>query len=118
MSVSKRNADTLSSRALARQPSERWFVYVARCADGSLYTGIAIDVAARILAHDSGKGARYTRGRGPLVVCAKRRCASKGEALRLEAAMKKLSRAGKEHVVSRARGLASLARTLSTKRKQ
>jgi len=75
---------------------EIWFVYLVRCADGSLYTGIARDVAARIAQHDAGKGARYTRGRGPLRLCAKRRCTSKGDALRLEHAVKKLPRARKE----------------------
>ena len=80
-----------------------WFVYVVRCADGSLYTGIALDVAARIAAHDAGKGARYTRGRGPVRLCAKKRCASKGDALRLEAAIKKLTRARKEQLARRGR---------------
>ncbi len=73
-----------------------WFVYVARCADGSLYTGIAKNVAERIAKHDAGKGAKYTRGRGPLDLCAVRRCRSNGEALRLELAVKRLSREGKE----------------------
>jgi putative endonuclease len=76
--------------------TDRWFVYVARCADGSLYTGIARDVAERIAKHDAGKGAKYTRGRGPLEVCAIRRCHSKGEALRLELAVKALPRPAKE----------------------
>ncbi len=75
-----------------------WFVYMARCADGSLYTGIARDVAARIRAHDAGRGARYTRGRGPLSLCATRRCHSKTTALRLELAIKALSRADKEAI--------------------
>jgi putative endonuclease len=75
-------------------------VYLARCADGTLYTGIALDVAARIAAHDAGRGARYTRGRGPLVLCAVRRCASKGEALRLELAVKRLPRPQKEALTS------------------
>lgn len=77
---------------MATAPQERWFVYIARCADGSLYTGIARDVAARIAAHDAGRGARYTRGRGPLSVCVTRRCNSKSTALRLEAAIKRLPR--------------------------
>jgi putative endonuclease len=77
-------------------PNQRWFVYMARCADGTLYTGIARDVSARIAAHDAGRGARYTRGRGPLTVCATRRCNSKSAALRLEAAIKRLPRAQKE----------------------
>lgn len=88
---------------------EIWFVYMARCADGSIYTGIAKDVAARIAAHDAGKGARYTRGRGPLVVAAVRRCAGKGEALRLELAVKRLTRAEKE-TLTVGRRLAALAR--------
>ena len=73
-----------------------WFVYLVRCADGTLYTGIALDVAARIAAHDAGKGARYTRGRGPLALCATRRCDTKGEALRLERTIKRLPRSRKE----------------------
>jgi len=89
--------------------SPRWFVYLARCADGTLYTGIALDVAARIAAHDAGRGARYTRGRGPLVVCAVRRCASKGEALRLELALKRLTRQDKESL-TRGRRLGAFAR--------
>jgi putative endonuclease len=88
-------------------------VYLARCADGTLYTGIALDVAARIAAHDAGRGARYTRGRGPLVVCAVRRCASKGEALRLELALKRLRRLEKESL-TRGRRLGAFARRIRT----
>jgi putative endonuclease len=73
-----------------------WYVYLARCADDTLYCGIARDVAQRIAAHDAGTGARYTRGRGPLRVVLVRRCLDKGRALRLEYAIKQLSRAGKE----------------------
>ena len=87
-----------------------WFVYVARCSDGTLYVGIARDVAARIAAHDAGRGARYTRGRGPLRVLATRRCAGKGDALRLELALKRLAREEKLAVVASARKLAALAR--------
>ena len=43
-----------------------WKVYILRCGDGSLYTGIAVDVEHRLAVHRSGKGAKYTRGRGPL----------------------------------------------------
>ncbi len=73
-------------------------MYLACCNDGSLYTGIAKDVAARIAAHDAGKGARYTKGRGPLTLLALRRCASKGDALRLELAVKRLSRQEKKRL--------------------
>jgi len=76
--------------------AKAWFVYLARCSDGTLYTGIARDVAARMAAHDAGRGARYTRGRGPLTLCAIQACATHGEALRLERAVKKLRRPQKE----------------------
>ncbi len=59
---------------------------------------VAKDVAERIGAHDSGKGARYTRGRGPLTVCATRRCHSKGTALRLELRAKGLTREEKDAI--------------------
>jgi putative endonuclease len=86
-----------------------WFLYLARCSDGTIYTGIARDVAARMAAHDAGRGARYTRGRGPLALCAVRRCASKSEAQRLEYAVKKLLRVRKEKLLS-ARGLGAFCR--------
>jgi predicted GIY-YIG superfamily endonuclease len=85
-------------------------VYVARCADGTLYVGIARDVAARIAAHDEGRGARYTRGRGPLAVLATRACRSKGNALRVELALKRLTREQKLALVSSPRVLAAVAR--------
>jgi putative endonuclease len=72
-----------------------WYVYIAECADRTLYVGIARDVAARIAAHDAGRGARYTRGRGPLRVLATKRCATQGGALRMEHAIKRLRRGDK-----------------------
>jgi putative endonuclease len=92
---------------------EAWFVYVLRCADGSLYTGIAKDVAARIAQHEAGKGAKYTRGRGPFVLCAKKKCASKGDALRLELSVKALSKDEKLRRVSTSQRLAAFVRHLS-----
>jgi putative endonuclease len=87
-------------------------VYIARCSDGSLYTGIARNVLLRIAAHNAGRGARYTRGRGPLSVCAQRRCKTKGDALRLEFAVKRLARSDKETLLA-GRRLASFARRLA-----
>lgn len=89
-----------------------WYVYIIRCADGTLYTGIARDVTARFNAHAAGKGARYTRGRGPLELCAKRRCNDKGTALRLEYAIKQLPRAMKLRLTT-ARALGAFARQIS-----
>jgi putative endonuclease len=75
--------------------SRLWYVYLARCADKSLYCGIARDVSSRIKQHDAGTGARYTRGRGPLEVLATARCRDVGLALRIERAVKGLTRAEK-----------------------
>jgi putative endonuclease len=91
-----------------------WFVYVARCRDGSLYVGIARDVAARIALHDAGRGARYTRGRGPLQKLIARKCANKGDALRLEVAVKRLARREKLVIASSQRKFAALARQVRT----
>lgn len=86
-----------------------WYVYLLRCGDNSLYTGIARNVQARLRAHQTGKGARYTRGRGPLVLCASCRTLTHSEALRLEAAIKRLSRAEKEQL-TRPRRLSGFVR--------
>jgi putative endonuclease len=90
----------------------RWYVYVARCRDGTLYCGVATDVAARIAKHNAGKGARYTRGRGPIEPVAVRTCPTHGDALRLEIAVKRLSREQKEALID-ARRFRALQRALS-----
>ena len=69
-----------------------WFVYMLRCGDGSLYTGIARDVQARLQMHRSGKGAKYTRGRGPLELVYTEECDSHSAVLKREIAIKRLSR--------------------------
>ncbi len=70
-------------------------VYMARCGDGSLYTGYAVDVARRIAAHNAGTGGRYTRSHRPVTLIATWDFATKGEALRAEYALKKLRPAQK-----------------------
>jgi len=77
-----------------------WKLYILRCGDGSLYTGIAVDVEARLAAHRGGKGAKYTRGRGPLEVVYTEECGTHSQALKREAAVKKLTRSGKEKLVA------------------
>ncbi len=77
-----------------------WYVYMLRCRDGSLYTGIATDVAARLEAHSSGKGAKYTRGRGPLALVYTEACADKSAALKRELEIKALPRSGKLALIS------------------
>jgi putative endonuclease len=79
-------------------------VYVLRCADGTLYTGITTDVARRLGQHNAGTASKYTRSRRPVAVAYRERAAAHGDALRRELAIKKLSRAAKEAlIVSRAR---------------
>ncbi len=63
-----------------------------RCKDGSLYTGIAVDVQARLEVHRSGKGAKYTRGRGPLELVYTEICGTHSDALKRELAIKALTR--------------------------
>lgn len=71
---------------------KKWFVYLLRCGDGSLYCGITDDVSRRLEAHAAGKGAKYTRGRGPLELVYREECESYSAALKREAAIKKLKR--------------------------
>ena len=78
-----------------------WHVYILRCKDGSLYTGITTDVQARLETHRSGKGAKYTRGRGPLELVYTETCADKSEALKREHAIKALSRQEKIDLISK-----------------
>lgn len=72
-----------------------WTVYILECADGTLYTGMTNDLAARMTAHASGKGARYTRGRGPFRIVRAEEHATRGAALSREAAIKTMGRKAK-----------------------
>lgn len=72
--------------------SESWITYLLRCADDTLYCGITNNLIRRVKQHNEGKGAKYTRGRGPVTVLKFWIYPTKGEALRFEAFVKKLSR--------------------------
>ena len=89
-----------------------WFVYLARCADDTLYCGITNDLVERVIAHNCGKGAKYTARRAPVVVVFSRRCADKSFALRLEYAIKQLTRAEKEALIAERTRLAPIIRRL------
>ena len=78
-----------------------WFVYILSCADGTLYTGITNDVKKRIKAHNEGKGAKYTRGRGPVELVFKSSCRNKSGALKKEAKFKKLNKTEKLEIISK-----------------
>ncbi len=76
-----------------------WKLYILRCGDGSLYTGITTDVEKRLDAHRSGKGAKYTRGRGPLEIVYREECGDHSAALKRELAIKALPREEKEKLI-------------------
>ena len=80
-----------------------WFVYIVRCSDNSLYTGIAIDVEARITQHNNGKGAKYTRSRRPVELVYTESAETKGNALRREMQIKQMSPKLKRELVKTAR---------------
>ena len=76
------------------------YTYLLRCADGTLYCGWTNDLAARLAAHNSGKGAKYTRARRPVRLVYSEPHPTRGEAMRREAAIKRLSRAEKEALMA------------------
>ena len=76
-----------------------WYLYILRCGDGTLYTGITTDVEKRLEVHRSGKGAKYTRGRGPLELVYREECPDKSTALKREYAIKQLSKTEKENLI-------------------
>ena len=76
-----------------------WYVYILRCGDGTLYTGITDNIPRRLAAHRSGKGAKYTRGRGPLELVYQEQVPDKSAALRREIEIKRLRRAEKEQLI-------------------
>jgi len=82
------------TRKAARKPAAKcpWFLYVAECSDGTLYVGIAKSVEARIACHNSGRGAKYTRTRGPVRPVYSEKLADVGAALRREREIKRWSR--------------------------
>jgi predicted GIY-YIG superfamily endonuclease len=86
-----------------RVPRRTWTVYILRCADGTLYTGIAIRVEARLTAHRAGKGARYTRSRRPLRLVYRERVRDRSAALRRELVIKAMTRAEKLGLIGRRR---------------
>lgn len=79
-----------------------WYLYLVRCRDGSLYTGITPDVARRFAEHqgNSDTGAKYLRGRGPLILVFQKKLGSRNLALTVEGKVKKLSKAKKEELIT------------------
>ena len=77
-----------------------WHVYILRCSDGTLYTGVTVDLDKRLDAHQRGVAAKYTRSRRPLSIAYHETQPDRGSALKREAALRKLGRAGKLALIS------------------
>ena len=78
---------------------DEWCVYMVRCADRTLYTGVAKDVEARVIQHNSRKGAKYTRTRTPVELVYRETCVDQGSALRREYEIKQLTAAEKNELL-------------------
>src|SRR3982751_4441950 len=90
-----------ASKPEARPSGDEWFVYMVRCADGSLYTGIAKDVARRCQQHNAGTASKYTRSRRPVELLYHETPPSQSLALKREAAIKGMDRRGKLTMIHR-----------------
>jgi putative endonuclease len=88
----ERNEDSLPNSGV-------FYVYILRCGDGALYTGYTNDLEARLAAHRNGKGAKYTRGRGPLELVYKEALGSNIAAMKREREIQKQTRAQKERLI-------------------
>lgn len=76
------------------------YVYILRCSDGSYYTGWTNDLSKRLLSHNSGKGAKYTKSRLPVELIYFEKCADKSAALKREHAIKQLTHKEKEKLIA------------------
>ena len=88
-----------SSLLLGVFMEDTWYLYILRCRDNTLYTGITTDVQRRLEAHRSGKGAKYTRGRAPLELVYQQTCGTHSQALKREMEIKALKREEKEQLI-------------------
>ncbi len=96
---------TTYSQKSARQPVKSWYLYIIKCCDGTLYTGITNDLGRRIEQHNAGKASKYTRFRVPVRLIYKEACRGKPGALRKELRIKGLSRKEKEEYIIRKSGV-------------
>ncbi len=89
--MAKRETPELSRRG--------WYVYIVRCSDKSLYTGVTSDIQRRLKEHNSGKGGRYTKSRAPVTLVYSEAYKTKSEALSRESQIKRWSRAKKKALI-------------------
>ncbi len=79
---------------------KQWVVYILECRDGTLYTGITNDLSHRLAMHETGKGAKYTRGRSPVILRYREDCKDHSHALRREYEIKQLDKEQKRALIA------------------
>jgi putative endonuclease len=84
---------------LKDEERRKHFVYIVKCSDGTFYTGYTVDIKRRIKEHNSGVGAKYTRGRTPVKLIYKESFSSRSNAQKREYEIKQLSRSEKEELI-------------------
>ena len=89
---------TLAELAKSKQSS--WCVYILKCSDNTYYTGITNNIKRRIKQHETNKGAKYTKGRGPFALVYQDKCKDRSDASRKECVIKKLPLAKKISLIS------------------
>jgi putative endonuclease len=89
---------TLAELAKSKQSS--WCVYILKCSDNTYYTGITNNIKRRIKQHETNKGAKYTKGRGPFTLVYQDKCQNRSEASQKECAIKKLTLPEKNNLIS------------------
>lgn len=90
-----------SARRVSETPAPVWFVYILRCSDGTLYTGVTLDLARRCRQHNAGTASRYTRSRLPAKLVYREEQPGQGMALKREASVKRLTRRDKLALICR-----------------
>ena len=90
-----------------REPDAVWHIYIVECADGTFYTGVALDVEARVSRHNEGTGARYTRTRRPVALVYTEEVGDRGAALRREYAVKQMTPMAKRELIATRRLIAT-----------
>ena len=91
----------MRSQIKKERPARRWHLYILKCSDGTLYTGITNDLARREAQHNDGTASRYTRSRRPVRIVHREPCRNRSYALKKEYAVKSLSRPEKEEYIIR-----------------
>ena len=85
---------------LAKSKESSWCVYILKCSDNTYYTGITNNIKRRIQQHETNKGAKYTKGRGPFSLVYQNNCKNRGEASQKEYAIKKLTLTEKINLIT------------------